>query len=219
MEPRAGAVATTVHGRYLVAAPRGRGPWPVLLGFHGYGENAEAQLDRLRAIPGASRWLLVSVQALHPFYSRRLDQVVASWMTRLDRERAIADNLAYIGRVAAAVKREFATAPPLVYAGFSQGAAMAYRAAALGRPRALGLITLGDELPPELAAAARLRLPPTLVGRGSDDAFYRERAFEADLGRLEKHGIDVTAARYTGGHEWNAEFAAATGRFLRRLRP
>ena len=53
-------------------------------------------MDRLEAIPGSSAWTLVSIQALHRFYRGRTDDVVASWMTREDRDEAIADNLAYI---------------------------------------------------------------------------------------------------------------------------
>ena len=37
----------------------------MLVGFHGYAEDAEAQLERLRAIPESTRWLSVSIQALH----------------------------------------------------------------------------------------------------------------------------------------------------------
>ena len=41
-------------------------------------------MHALQSIPGAREWLLVSVQALHPFYTRK-DRVVATWMTRDDR--------------------------------------------------------------------------------------------------------------------------------------
>ena len=56
-------------------------PWPLLVGFHGYAETAGDHMDALRAIPGTGEWLLVSIQALHPFYARK-ERVVASWMTR-----------------------------------------------------------------------------------------------------------------------------------------
>ena len=64
------------------------------MGFHGYAEGADIQLERLQAIPGSGRWLLVSIQGLHRFYQSRTRDVVASWMTRQDRELAMADNLA-----------------------------------------------------------------------------------------------------------------------------
>src|SRR5471032_2470151 len=137
------AIAADTHGRYLVEPPAVSGPAPILVGFHGYAEAAETQLDRLRAIPGADRWLLVSIQGLHRFYQRRANDVVASWMTRQDRELAIADNLAYVARVVEAVADEWAHTPRLVFAGFSQGVAMAFRAAAASARPVAGVIAVG----------------------------------------------------------------------------
>ena len=45
-------------------------PLGLLVGFHGYMENAEMQMQRLEAIPGGLEWTLVSIQALHRFYRR-----------------------------------------------------------------------------------------------------------------------------------------------------
>src|SRR2546428_107726 len=75
------AIAAATHGRYLVDVPSTGGPWPLLVGFHGYGEGASPQLERLRSTPGADRWLLVAVQGLHRFYRGRTNDVVAGWMT------------------------------------------------------------------------------------------------------------------------------------------
>src|SRR5919106_2266873 len=98
-----------MHGRYLVVPPVLPGPAPLLVGFHGYAEPAEAQLDRMRAIPGAERWLLVSIQGLNRFYQRRTNEVIAGWMTRQDREHAIADNVAYVASVLDVVRRDWPT--------------------------------------------------------------------------------------------------------------
>ena len=133
-------VAATTHGRVLRRPVRPADG--ILAGFHGYYENAETQLDRLAAIPGTSTWTLVSVQGLHRFYRARTDDVVASWMTRQDRELAIADNIAYVDSALATVVGE-PSPEPLVCAGFSQGVAMAFRAAVRGRRRAHGIVAVG----------------------------------------------------------------------------
>ena len=90
------SIPVTAHGRYLVAMPsRAAGPLSkaaLLVGFHGYAEDAEIHLERLQSIPDSDRWLVVSVQALHRFYRGRSRDVVASWMTRQNRELAVADN-------------------------------------------------------------------------------------------------------------------------------
>src|ERR1700722_202185 len=114
-------IQTSTHGRYLVHGPASADPAPILVGFHGYGEDAERQLDRLRAISGSDRWLLVSIQGLHRFYHRSTNAVVASWMTRQDRELAMADNRAYVSATLRAVAESWSTMPRVVFAGFSQG--------------------------------------------------------------------------------------------------
>src|SRR5262245_21301945 len=92
-------IPTTTHGRYLVDRPAGDGPFPLLVGFHGYKESAEHMLAELVRIRGARGWLLASVQALNRFYDRDNAKVIAGWMTRQDREFAIADNIAYVASV------------------------------------------------------------------------------------------------------------------------
>ena len=120
------SIATRTHGRYLVDIPEhSRG---TLVGFHGYKENAAIQMDVLRRIAGERPLGLISIQGLHRFYSRGGD-VVASWMTKEDREQAITDNVEYVGRVLTAIADDAGITRPLIYVGFSQGVAMAYRTA------------------------------------------------------------------------------------------
>src|SRR5213592_4122020 len=105
MEER--TVAATTHGRYLVVPPANREAAPILVGFHGYAEAAEHHADRLRAIPGADRWLIVSIQGLNRFYQRRTNEVVAGWMTRQHRDLVIQDNVRYVASVIELACREW----------------------------------------------------------------------------------------------------------------
>jgi predicted esterase len=208
------SIPVQTHGRYLVVPPATPGPAAVLVGFHGYAEGAEAQMERLRAIPGADRWLLVSVQGLHRFYQRRTNDVVAGWMTRQDRELAIADNLAYVGAVMEAVAREWPGAARVVLAGFSQGVAMTFRAAAAAARPVDGVIAVGGDVPPELDAAALARVPAALVCRGARDGFYTPATFDKDVRRLREAGLDVRPVSFEGGHEWSDEVVRAASLFL-----
>ena|SRR2546430_7748532 len=210
-------IAATTHGRYVVDTPSGGAPAGIIVGFHGYAEAAEAQLERMRAIPGADRWLLVAVQGLHRFYHRRANEVVASWMTRQDRELAIADNAAYVGGVVDAVGREWPGSTPLVFAGFSQGVATAFRAAAASPRRVDGVIAVGGDVPPEIDAAALGRVARALVCRGSRDEWYTTGKFDADIGRLRVAGAAVTPLAFDGGHEWADPVNHAAAVFLRTM--
>lgn len=207
------SIRTSTHGRFLVDVPAVAGPYPLLVGFHGYGENADRHLEHLRAIPGADSWLLVAVQGLHRFYASRTEEVVASWMTRQDREEAIADNVDYVNGVLGAIAATHATRA-LVFAGFSQGVAMAYRAAAFGARPSSGVIALGGDIPPDVRDRPGRALPPVLVGRGERDGYYTADKLAADVAHLQSAGVAAQVAVYEGGHEWTDGFRRAAGRFL-----
>lgn len=206
---------TRTLGRYLIEDRPG--PLSLVVGFHGYGENAEVHLDQLRQLPGRERFRLAAVQALHRFYNTKTGEVVGSWMTRLDREQAIEDNLAYLAGVLDEIERDFGRAPGLVYLGFSQGAAMAYRCAArLARP-CQGVILLGGDVPPDVADDASMPLPPIFIGRGTEDTWYTEEKHTRDLAVLRSRGARVETLVFPGGHEWSPAFIEAAGTFLERL--
>jgi predicted esterase len=206
------AIATTTHGRYLVAPPSDGRPAPLLVGFHGYAEPAEAQLERMRRIPGADRWMVVAIQGLNRFYQRRTNEVIAGWMTRQDREHAIADNLAYVAAVVGAMSAE--ARPLVVFAGFSQGVAMAFRAASASAVRVAGVIAAGGDVPPELDAAALARVPAAVVCRGVRDDWYTAAIHARDVERLAAAGVGVTPVEFDGGHEWSSAVVDAAAKLL-----
>ena len=205
-------IATTTHGRYLVAPSTASAP--LLVAFHGYAELAEAALDRLRAIPGADRWTLLSIQGLNRFYQRRTNDVIAGWMTRQDRELAIADNLAYVSGVLDAVLREWPTTRPVVFSGFSQGVAMAFRAAAASAHDVDGVIAAGGDVPPEISPDRLAAVHSVLLCRGTRDEWYTAEKFSADRRRLIDAGAAVTPLEFDGGHDWSPEVVAAASQFL-----
>ena len=207
-------IATGTHGRYLVEPPDASGAAPVLFGFHGYAEGAETQLERMRAIPGAGRWRLVAIQGLHRFYQRRENQVIASWMTRQDRDLAIADNLAYVAGVMREVAKEWPGAPRVVLAGFSQGVAMTFRAATAAPQPVHGVIAVGGDVPPELDAAALANVRSALVCRGARDEWYTMDKFDSDVRRLREAGAAVRPLAFDGGHEWSDPVVRAASLFL-----
>jgi predicted esterase len=214
-EPEVRTIAATVHGRYLLRRPAAPGPCGWLVGFHGYGENAARHLEHLSAIPGIDRWLVVSVQGLNRFYNVRVGVVVASWMTSQDRELAIADNVAYIDAVLAEVERELGPPATLVTAGFSQGVAMAFRAALLGTRPVHGILALGGDVPPDLTARKATRpWPRVLLGAGHEDEFYTPAKLAVDAAFFEREGIDAQVFRFEGGHEWADVFVQRAGNFL-----
>ena len=207
-------ISTGTHGRYLVSAGISPGA-PLLVGFHGYGETAEEEMARLRRIPGIDRWTIASVQGLHQFYRRRTNEVVANWMTRQNRDLAIADNLAYVSAVLDRLLEE----PPaaIVLTGFSQGVAMAFRAAVALRHAVAAVIACGGDVPPELDANTLARIPVALIGQGARDEWYSSEKRVSDETRLRAAGVSVQSIVFDAGHEWTSEFSEASARFLRSI--
>jgi hypothetical protein len=253
-------IPTTTHGRVLVReAPKPRG---VLVGFHGYAEDAEAQMARLDTIPGNDDWTLVSIQGLHRFYRGRSETVVSGWMVRQDREVMIADNVAYVDAaldglsLTVRLKEDATTtnctnklkagatatnctnslkadatatdytnrlradaarsdAAPVVFCGFSQGVAMAFRAAVLGRWCAAGVVGVGGDVPPELLADTGTSFPSVLLMRGRREEWYTDPRMQADVEALTARGVAVTPIVYDGGHEWTQGVSAAVGEWVK----
>lgn len=196
-------IETTTHGRVLYEPREGE---RLLVGFHGYAEIAEMHLGELHKIDGSSAWSLAAVQSLNRFYTRAGD-VVGNWMTKLDRDLAIADNIEYVRRVLAALP----ASKTLVFIGFSQGASMAARAAAA--VPCDGLIMLGGDLPADVKTP-EAKLPPVLLARGVKDDWYTDEKFKQDLSFL---GDRAQTFVFNGGHEWSDGFRAAATEFLNGL--
>jgi len=214
--PRVLSIETATHGRVVVetaADPAARG---LIVAFHGYGQRAEDMLDEVRRIPGIAAWHVAAVQALHRFYDRSNQKVIASWMTREDREAAIADNIKYVDHAVDQVSLSSGgpSTGALCFLGFSQGVAMAFRAALLGSHRAAGVIALGGDIPPELRSCETSRWPPVLIGGGVYDSWYSPAKLDQDVSFLEERKIPHRVVRFEGGHQWTDEFRAAVGAWL-----
>jgi predicted esterase len=190
------------------------GPTAAVVGFHGYMENAEIQMDRLAALPGSERWTLISVQGLHRFYKGESQKVIAGWMTRQDRDDMIADNIEYADR---AIETAALAGVPLFTAGFSQGVAMAFRAGVRGRRRAAGIIAVGGDVPPELIADPSAEFPAVLLARGETDHWYTTEKMTADVTALGARGIHPLVFLHPGAHEWTADVADTAARFVQKL--
>lgn len=177
-------------------------------------ENADIQMERLAAIPGTEKWTLVSVQGLHRFYKGRTQDVVAGWMTRQDREEAIRDNIAYVDNVVEATR---AKDEPIVYVGFSQGVAMAFRAAVRGRVKAAAVVAVGGDVPPELLSDANSWFPRVRLLRGARDDWYTAEKMAQDYRALRPRVDAVETLEYDAAHEWTADAARAAGEFIQQL--
>lgn len=204
-------IETAVSGRYLTEAPSGVGPFPLLVGFHGYGQTAEAEMELLRGIPDSGGWVRGAIEALHPFMNVK-GNPGSSWMTRRERELRIAENVHYVDAVLSRLMLDYPVGSTLVLHGFSQGAGMACRAALFGSHPVSAVMLLGGDVPPELDRLERMRM--VHLARGSRDRLYPQERFESDAARLRDAGVPVSVTSFSGSHGPTGEYFEEAGRFL-----
>lgn len=204
-----------VHGRYFIRPPRSAPGDLWFVGFHGQAQTADAFLANLERVPRGPSWLVASVQGLNRYYAGRSRTIVANWMTSQDREIVIADNVAWVDTVLDALERGFGAPRAIVFAGFSQGVAMAYRAGLLCRRACSAIVAVGGDVPPELKTAATRAWPRLLAATGERDGWYTPARLEEDMTFLRTRRPDAEALVFNGGHEWTDELADAAGRLLK----
>lgn len=211
------AIVTRRSARFYVLGGAGDGAPPAELWIvlHGYGQLAGRFIRHFRAIATPHR-TVVAPEALNRFYlagpggtrSHAEAPVGATWMTREDRDREVADQHAYLDAVLAAVSP---AGPPrrLVVLGFSQGVATAVRWVVRSRHAVDRVIAWAGSLPAELepSAAAPLSGRLTMVAGRADELLTPQR-IESEHARLQSLGVDAPLVWYDGGHALDASTLA-----------
>ena len=212
-------IPVTTHGRVLIDEDSANAAQPLelLVGCHGYAQNAEEMMEMLRGIPAAEGWTRLSIQALHRFYRGRSPITVSSWMTSQHRDLMIGDNVAYLDAAIAGAAGGRAI-DRLVLFGFSQGVAMGFRAGLRGARKADAVLALGGDVPPELLADPTRVFPKVLLARGTRDEWYSAAELEVDLAALEARGASVDTLTFEGAHEWHRDFGMRAAAVLSSCR-
>ena len=214
--------AAATHGRYLVEPPPSSGARAAarrLSWLRGGGRRAArapARDSRRRA------WLLVSIQGLHRFYQRRSQDVVASWMTRQDRELAIADNSRTCHAVIDAVAREYAGAAARSCSpAFRRAWRWRFARRRRRRGRSPASIAGGGDVPPELdAAALRPRSPRRWSAAACATSWYTaEKVSTRSCGGCARPASASRRSSSTAATSGPTTFIDAAGAFLRERRP
>ncbi|MDX1479958.1 MAG: hypothetical protein R3301_19755 [Saprospiraceae bacterium] len=187
------------------------------LALHGYGQlarNLAGKFDHL----ASDKHYVVAPEGLSRFYWEGVrGQVVASWMTSLDRLDEIADQITYLDRIAgiAGISRS-ATARRIVL-GFSQGCATAWRWLVNSQPPVDTLIMWSGWLPEDIDYQAHL---PYLRGirlvgvHGNNDPYYEGGRFDILLERYRQAGLEPEWVRHPGGHEIDRDVLTSVAAML-----
>ncbi|MFN2602304.1 MAG: alpha/beta hydrolase [Gemmatimonadaceae bacterium] len=201
--------------RYYTLGEPGSGTRDVWFVCHGYGQLAADFIKEFEAIADPTR-VIVAPEALSRYYSANEpgfhsseSKVVASWMTREDREAEIDDYVAYLDAVydeiVSKVDRKNISVTVL---GFSQGGATANRWLTRGRSRAERLIMWGALIAGDAdlnQAATFFRDVKLVIVIGKKDQFANEKMIEDYQRVLIEKRIPFDLFTFAGGHRMDRE--------------
>jgi predicted esterase len=188
---------------FLSAAPSGaiKEIWFVC---HGYGQLASYFLKSFDAL-NTGNILVVAPEGLHRFYwSGFSGKIVASWMTKEDREDDIHDYVNYLDSVYTEVMAQVDHNVKITVLGFSQGTATVCRWLAAGHSHADHLVLWAGAFPADMDLQLNRKLfekVRTILVTGDKDEFIKEEQVREQVELLDKNGIRHELMRFTGKHE------------------
>jgi predicted esterase len=173
-----------------------------LIVLHGYGQLPEYFIRQFSFLKDHSVYV-VAPEGLHRFYLNGFSgRVGASWMTRHDRLQDIADQVAYLDNLIAALHQQNPSAK-LGILGFSQGVATAIRWIHQGSVKPDLCISWAGTLPPDVPYDRDAHLFsgfPFYCLTGDEDDLVQPSGMAYQLQMLKPLG-NFVESRYSGGHK------------------
>jgi predicted esterase len=170
---------------------------------HGYGQLANHFIRNFEILE-AKHTLIVAPEGMHRFYWEKFSgKVVASWMTKEDREDDILDYVNYLdllySEVMSSLKNKKAK---IIVLGFSQGAATVCRWIANKKSPVDQLILWAGSLPPDLHFPEELTKTMRIqFVAGDADEFIKEEQVNEYRQLFREKKLSIEIIRFQGKHE------------------
>lgn len=189
--------------RYFVIGQPGENIATVWFVCHGYGQPADLFIKSFSALENKNT-LIIAPEGLHRFYWEKFSgRVVASWMTKEDREDDINDYVNYLDKVYEEVMRPFqGKSVKVIGLGFSQGTSTICRWIANKRSTVNSLILWAGSLPQDMEFSKEVfgHLKIHYVA-GDKDPFIGETQLKQVKEYLAKEQKDFEIIQFDGKHE------------------
>ncbi len=185
---------------------------------HGYAQLANYFINNFDELD-KNKNLIVAPEGLHRFYWKGFsERVVASWMTKEDRESDILDYVNYLNvvyqEVIASLKNKNVKINVL---GFSQGTATVCRWLASSKVKADNLILWAGAFPNDMNWKQNKTVfdkMKTFIVVGDTDEFINEEEVLKHVDLLKKNEIAFEFIRFKGKHEINKTTLSALQKSL-----
>jgi predicted esterase len=177
----------------------------VLFVCHGYAQLGDEFISQFSKLENQNT-LIVAPEGLHRFYLRGgQEKVVASWMTKEDRDDDIRDYVLFLDKVYDAVLEKFSSPPKIIALGFSQGAATASRWCAMGKSKMDELILWCGFFPPDLPPNGISEKIKLTVVTATKDKFISAEQERNQLEKMKLLSPQLNHVTFEGEHEMNIE--------------
>lgn len=176
---------------------------------HGYAQLANYFINNFDELD-KNKNLIIAPEGLHRFYWKGFsERVVASWMTKEDRENDILDYINYLNVVYSEVISSLKNKNIKINVlGFSQGTATVCRWLASNNVKADSLILWAGAFPPDMNFEKNkevFKKLKTFVVVGDADEFITEEEVLKHADLLKKNEIAFELIRFQGKHEINKQ--------------
>jgi predicted esterase len=209
VQPLAHNITTRRTARYFTLGNTDN-PAKVWVALHGYGFLGSVFINEFAGLIKDDT-LIIAPEGLSRFYAKGLGgDVVASWMTREDRNADIADNVTYLDTILSEVIQPLGNFE-LNGLGFSQGCATLCRWATMGLPKFNKLLLCSGDIPNDLVPeqfAAISQHADISVLYGTEDTLIPQGYTEKLMEMLDTWGVRYQSKTFVGKHELNKEILA-----------
>ncbi|MCW3072247.1 MAG: hypothetical protein JWO44_2137 [Bacteroidetes bacterium] len=195
--------------RYFLSAEPSGDTEEIWFVCHGYAQLANYFIKNFEALNNG-KVLVVAPEGLHRFYWNGFSgKIVASWMTKEDREDDIRDYVNYLDSVYTEVLSQLKNkTAKITVLGFSQGTATVCRWLANNRSHADNLVLWAGAFPADMdlqlnkALFEKMR---TVLVIGDQDEFIKEEQVKEHEQLLDENGTSHELLRFAGKHEIKEE--------------
>ena len=176
--------------------------WIVL---HGYGMLSEYFVKKFECIINETT-LVIAPEATNRFYlANNYTRVGASWMTKLDREQEISDNILFLDKLFSIIKKEIGHDNfKLNTLGFSQGGPALVRWLMSNKLNTNSLILWGSDIPKDslvIENKSRWNSMNLKIVIGKNDEYINEEKKQEFVGVVKSYGLKYDLIEYEGSHK------------------
>ena len=176
--------------------------WIVL---HGYGMLSEYFVKKFECIINETT-LVIAPEATNRFYLRdNYTRVGASWMTKLDREQEISDNILFLDKLFSIIKKDIGHDNfKLNTLGFSQGGPALVRWLMSNKLNTNSLILWGADIPKDSLVTenkSRWNSIKLKIVIGKNDEYINEEKKQEFVEIVKSYGLKYELIEYEGSHK------------------